>query len=86
MVWGPALALARAGGKQLLLFLKLLRMDAAAATPQLHWMFQVQHLVVHDVLGHETRHANVIEHSADDDGVVRRIEVAEQVARGTLAP
>ena len=49
-------------------------------------MLQVQHLVIDNVLNSAPRHMGVIEDAAHDDGVVRRIVVAEGAARMVAAP
>ena len=56
-------------------------MHAPAAAPQLHRMLQVQHLVVDDVFEYISGYRRVIEDATDDDGIVRRIVVAEDAAR-----
>ncbi len=61
-------------------------MHAAAAAAQLYRMFQVQHFVVDDVFHCGSRNAEVVENSADDDGVVRGIVVAEAAAGFIAAP
>ena len=49
-------------------------------------MLQVQHLVEEDVFDGVARDARVVEDSADDDGVVRGVVVAEAAAGMVLAP
>ena len=61
-------------------------MDAAAAAAQLHWMLQMEHFVIDDVLDGITRNALVVEGTADHDGVVRRIVMGKASAGVRLAP
>ena len=61
-------------------------MDAAAAAVELHRMPQVQHLVINDVLDSISGNRRMIEDPADNDGVVGRVIVAEQVPGASLAP
>src|SRR6266540_16899 len=49
-------------------------------------MFQVQHLVVDDVLHRKARHVRLVKDLADHDGIVRGIVVAQQMARALRAP
>src|SRR3974390_2156911 len=49
-------------------------------------MFQMQHLVINDVLEHVPRYRRVIKDTADDDSVVGRIVVPKNSARLGLAP
>src|SRR5579864_2949405 len=72
--------------EKLFLGLKLRGMDAPAAAAQLDGVFQVEHFVVDDVIQHVPRHGGMIEDTADDDGVVRGIVVAEDAAGLGLAP
>src|ERR1700728_674776 len=72
--------------KQLLLRLKLDRVHASAASPQPDGMLQMKHLVVDDVFQHVRRHGKVIENAADDDGIVRRVVVAQNTPSLSLAP
>src|SRR5438105_1244492 len=61
-------------------------MHAPAAASQFDRMFQVQHLVVDDVLDSKSRHSRTVENPAYDDGVVRGIVVPQAVARMLAAP
>jgi hypothetical protein len=61
-------------------------MDASTAATQLHGVFQMQHLVVEDVLNYAPGHTAVVEDFTDDDGVVSRVVVAETVAGTFAAP
>src|SRR4051812_13105399 len=49
-------------------------------------MLQVQHLVVDDVFENITRHARMIEDTADHDGVMGGFVVAKNPPRFVLAP
>ena len=49
-------------------------------------MLQVQYFVEDDVLDDVARDAGMVEYSADDDGVVGRVVVAEAVAGVVAAP
>ena len=62
------------------------RVHAAAAATQLHRMLQVQHLVKQNVFDGIARHAWMIKHAADDDGIVGGIVVPEASARMVPAP
>lgn len=61
-------------------------MYAAAAASQLHRIFQMQHFVVDDVLHRREWNARVIEDSAYDDGIVRRIVMAQTTTGQPPAP
>ena len=65
---------------------KLARVHAAPATVESDRMLQMQHLVKQNVFNRVARHARVVEHTADDDCVVRRIIVAKTAASVVLAP
>ena len=54
--------------------------DATAAAAQPHRMFQMQHLVVNDVIDGVLWNAGMVENAAYYDGIVRRIVVSEAVA------
>src|SRR6266567_8100117 len=72
--------------KQVFLRLELRRVYAPPAAAQPDWMFQMQHLVIHDVLQYILRHGKMIEDPADNDRIVCRIVVAENAAGPGLAP
>jgi len=67
--------------KQLFLGMKLGRMHAPPAPAQLHRMFQVQHLVVDDVLHGVTWDQELIEDAADHNRIMCRIVVPQNAAR-----
>ena len=73
-------------GEQFFLFLKLPRVHASPTPTQFDRVLQVQHLVKQNVFDGVARHACVVEDAADDDGVVRRVIVAEAAAGVVLAP
>src|SRR5262252_3442025 len=68
------------------LCLKLRRVDTATAAAQPHRVLQVEHLVVDDVVQNIARDGGMIEDSADDDGVVCWVVVAEYATGFRLAP
>src|SRR5438270_13735967 len=72
--------------KKLFLFLKSLGVNATAAAVQLHWMFQVQHFMIDEILDCIEWHVGTIKDPTDHDGVVRRIIVAEALTRRMTAP
>lgn len=76
----------RQSREQLLLGVELGGVDAAAAAAQSDGMLQVQHLVVDDVLDGVAGDGEVIEDSADDDGIVGGVVVAEDAACPGRAP
>ena len=49
-------------------------------------MLQVQHFVVEDVLHRREGNSGMIEDAADDDGIVRRIVMAQTVTGAIAAP
>src|ERR1051326_4710138 len=59
-------------------------MNHASASAQLDRMPQVQHFVVNQIFNRVSRHVRAVENAADDDGVVRRVVMA-QAAQGVLA-
>ena len=61
-------------------------MHAPSTAPQFHWMLQVEHFVEEDVLDYVAGDSGVVEDSADDDGVVGGVVVAEAVAGVVAAP
>src|SRR6185312_2163809 len=73
-------------GKQLLLFLKSAGMHTTQDSVQADWMFEMKHLVIHQVIDRILRHRGSVEDSADNDGVVRRIVMAEALTRCMPAP
>ena len=72
--------------KQLLLFMKLPRVHAPPAPPQLHRMFQMQHLVEQNIFNRIPRHPRMIKHAADHNRIVRRIIMSQTPARMIPAP
>jgi hypothetical protein len=72
--------------KEFLVRLELGRVDAPAGAAVIYRIVQVQHLVVHHIFEREARGARVVEDAADDDHVVRWIEVAEPRPRAHMAP
>src|SRR6202044_679748 len=73
-------------GKKFFFRLKFRSVNAAATATQLDRMFQVEHLVIHDIFHSTPRHANVIEDTADNNCIVRRIVMRETVARMRATP
>lgn len=65
---------------------KLWRVHAAAAAAEPDGMLQMEHFVVDDVVQNIGGHGRMIENAADDDGVVRRVVMAENAARFGLTP
>ncbi len=61
-------------------------MNAAAASPQFHGMFEMQHFVINDVVDGIAGDPWVIEYPADYNGVVGGIIVAQSIAREIFAP
>src|SRR5271154_5441877 len=61
-------------------------MHAAASVLRLHWMLEVQHLVVHQILDGVSRRVPPVEYAAHHNGVVRGVVVAKQPLRSVLAP
>src|SRR5579864_9168570 len=72
--------------EQILFSLKLGWMHAAAATAQLHGIFQVEHLVIDDVLHGVAGDAAIIKDAAHDNSVVRGIVMAERITSMVSAP
>ena len=72
--------------KEFFLLLKGFGVNASPAAVQPYWVLQVQHFVVHDVLNCVARHVRAIEDSADNDGVVCGIIMAEILTRGMTTP
>jgi len=62
------------------------RMNAAAQAPGPHRVFQVQHLVVEQVLDGITRAGRAVEDAAYHDGVVGGVVVAERTPGVVFAP
>src|SRR5580658_3234062 len=52
----------------------------------LHRIPQMQHFVKHYIFQSDSRHCGTVEDPADDYGIVRRIEMAQPVARDPTAP
>ena len=61
-------------------------MHATACTTQLYGMLEVQHLVIDDVFDDRPRNGGVVENTAQHDGVVGWIIVAEAIAGLVCAP
>ena len=61
-------------------------MDAAAAIAGFDGMLEVEHLVVHEVFDGVAGRVGPVEYTADHDGIVGRVVVTEEAARGVLAP
>src|ERR1700688_3576171 len=61
-------------------------MHAATTSPQFHRMFEVQHLVVNDVLHRVGGNSRVVKDAAHDDSIVGGIVVAEAVASMIAGP
>src|SRR5207248_3717100 len=59
---------------------------AAATVDEPRRMFDVQYLVIEDVLDKPFRHVRGVERLADHDGVVDRIVMAEDAARAARRP
>src|SRR5579864_37479 len=73
-------------GKELFLVLKGPRVHAAPASAQLNRMAQVKHLVKHEIFDRVTGHGRAVKDTADHNGVVGRIVVAQALPRAILAP
>jgi hypothetical protein len=67
-------------GEETLFGLELAGVDAAATGFDADGVFEVQHLVVEEVLDRAARGVGTVEDAADDDGVVRGVVVAEHAA------
>jgi hypothetical protein len=65
---------------------KFARMHASPAPSQFDRVLQMQHLVEEDVFDGVARHTRMVEDAADDDGIVRRVVVAEAAAGVVPAP
>lgn len=61
-------------------------MNTSSKRSVLGRMPEVEHLVIHHIFDGEARNVGAVEDSADDDGVVRGIVVAEQCAGWLAAP
>ncbi len=72
--------------KQLLLRIELRRVHAPPAAAQPYRMFQMQHLVINNVLNGEAGNRRVIENAADHNRIVRRIVVPQNPPRPRRAP
>jgi hypothetical protein len=66
--------------------LELRRVNATAQAAGSHWMFKVKHLVVQQILDGVARAGRAVEYTADDDGVVSRVVMAERTLGVVLAP
>src|SRR3989442_565691 len=62
------------------------RVDPPPHPMVIHRITQVQHLMEHHVFQRQPRRRKIIEDPADDDGIVRGIEVAQYPTRGPAAP
>jgi hypothetical protein len=67
-------------GEETLFGLKLARVNTAAAGFNADGMFEVEHLVVEEVLDCAAWGVGAIEDAGDDDGVVGGVVVAEHAA------
>jgi hypothetical protein len=67
-------------GEEALFGLELAGVDAAAAGFDADGMFEVEHLVVEEVLDGAARGVGTVKDAADDDGVVGGVVVAEHAA------
>ena len=72
--------------KGILGFPEFARVEPAPCPVMVDRIAQVKHLVKQDVFERQRRHYRVVEDPADDDRVVRRIEVPQQAARRGPAP
>jgi len=72
--------------EEFLFRVKFVGMHATPAAAQFHGMFQMQHLVINDVLDCVAGNSRLIEDAAHDDGIVGGIVVAEAVAGVIAAP
>src|ERR1039457_2212808 len=61
-------------------------MYSAPRAGVIHGKTQVQHFVEHHVFQSQGRHGLAIEDAADDDGIVRGIEMPQHTARRAAAP
>ncbi len=66
--------------------MKFPRVYTSTAASQFDRVSQMQHLVEQDVFDGVTRHTWTVEDATDDDGVVRRVVVAEAATGVVLAP
>jgi hypothetical protein len=73
-------------GEEALFGLELAAVDAAAAGFDADGVLEVKHLVVEQVLDGAARGVGTVEDTADDDGVVRGVVVAEHAAGVVGAP
>lgn len=73
-------------GEEALFGLELARVDAAAPSLHADRMFEVQHLVVQKVFDRAARCIGAVEDSADDDGVMGGVVVAQHSACMVGAP
>jgi len=60
--------------------------DAAAEAAHLHWMLEVEHLVVEQIFDGVARARGAVEDAADDDRVVGGVVVAEGALGHAFAP
>jgi len=73
-------------GEEALFGLELAGVDAAAACLHSHGVLEVQHLVIEQVFDGAAWRVGAVEDTADDDGVVRGVVVAEHAAGVVGAP
>ena len=73
-------------GEQLFFCLKFRGVHTAPRTPQSHGMFQVQHLVVNDVIDRVLGNPGMVKNAADYDGIVGRIVVSQAVTLVIATP
>jgi len=66
--------------------LKFGRMDATPQAPSPDRVLQMQHLVIEQVFDRIARTGRPVEDTADDDGVVRGVVVAQRALGVVLAP
>ena len=61
-------------------------MDSPPYTLVIYRKSQMEHFVEHHIFQREPWHARPVENAADDNGIMRRIEMPEHAARGKPAP
>src|SRR5579859_2041923 len=72
--------------KRFLFRLEFRRMHASLTAPQLHRIFQMQHLVEKQVLEREAGNDIAIKDPAYDNRIMRRVIMTQAAARGIRAP
>jgi hypothetical protein len=73
-------------GEETLFGLELARVNATAAGFDANWMFEVEHLVIEEILDCAAWRVGTVEDAADDDGVMSGVVVAEHATGVVGAP